>query len=151
MSTTDLDKKLETKSPSTVGAVKGACTALEAGAPATYGSTPRTGKRFSGPPDNTGDNRPVGVPVGVGTPNDGASGQPPNGDVVAWSWPYGRGEVRLVVAYFKGRHYLNVRWWADKPHGMVPTREGVMIPLEGAEDFASAAVAAAALLRSRAA
>jgi len=129
----------EKKCPPAVGATEGRCTALQAGAKPTYGSRPVAGKRFSRAPVLTGNNSRSG---------DRNSDPPVPNDEHAWSWPKRGGEVRMSLNLYRSRRILNLRWWAETREGLIPTKEGVTIPLEAIEDFERAVTTIAASLRS---
>ena len=60
----------------------------------------------------------------------------------------GGGEVRMSLNLYKGRRILNLRWWAETSKGLIPTKEGVTIPLEAIEDFERAVAEISAAVRS---
>lgn len=128
-------------SPPAVSATEGPCTALRAGAQATYGNDPAAGKQFSRLPVLTGKNSRDGSPDADITQRNSGSVPPPANDELLWAWPKRGGEVRASLGVFRGSRFLNIRWWAEKPGEHVATPKGVTIPLDAIEDLVEALTA----------
>jgi len=143
-----MSDKSEKKSPPAVGAAGRRCIDFGSNAQPTYETRRAAGKRNYGPPDNTGRNRPSGVPHGVLTARNSGT-QPPANDELVWAWPKRGGELRASVSLYKGSRFLDIRWWAEKPGGHVATYKGATIPLDAIEDFAGALAAHVASKRSK--
>jgi hypothetical protein len=50
----------------------------------------------------------------------------------------GREVVRVSISTFKGSTFLDVRTWAEKADGLIPTAKGATIPLERAWELREA-------------
>jgi hypothetical protein len=52
--------------------------------------------------------------------------------------------VRVEIANYKGRPFLNIREWAERGGELLPTRKGVTVPLDAMRDLGKALLAASA-------